>query len=92
MPQFHVIVIQLADKPPRRLGPMEALLHARAEHYRNRYRTVLQMVGLQVVLSAFMMVIGCPPKSILIGVLGGTLAITAMSGLAAWKVRKDFLE
>ena len=92
MSQFHVIVIHLRDDQPRLLSPKEALLHARAEHYRTKYRAIISVVAVQVFLTALMAGLGVPAGSITIGILGGALAIAAASCLAAWGTRKDILE
>jgi hypothetical protein len=90
--RFHVIVLARDDSEPRMLTPHEVLRHARAEHFRNKYRNVMSVVIVQVVLTAVMTFLGAPAGSVLIGILGGALAVGGSSCLAAWATRKDLIE
>jgi len=91
MGQYHVVVIR-TDGDPRVLGPQEALLHARAEFFRSKYRATLSLVVVQVSVACLMAAIGTPAHSIVIGILGGALLMSAHTGLIAWRMRKDIIQ
>jgi len=91
MGQYHVVVIR-TDGDPRVLGPREALLHARAELFRAKYRTTTNLVVVQLFVAAIMASVGAPARSLVIGLLGGALLMTAHQGFLAWWFRKDLVQ
>jgi hypothetical protein len=91
--KFHVIVLQERDEDTNhRLTPRAVLLHARAEHYRIRYRIALLLAVVQIMMAGFSTLLGIAAAPILLGVLAGGLSMAAITGWAAWVTRKDMIE
>jgi len=92
MNKYIIVILQQTDEDqPRVPSPPEAFMHARAEHFRTRYRAIMTLVIAQVAVSTVLAAIGRNPSVILIGMLGGSLIVGAQACFAAWSTRKGLL-